>query len=206
MTTAMKNVVLAASLTTLAAFDMPAVPQTMGAAGVSKSSKHKSTVQQRKKHSQTHIAHGPQNRKQIAGEAATQGRKGRKEGGTKKRDIREDNRGRLTSANRTRSQHQQGSAPKIVDHKKHKTTVGKARAKSAPRTRTPQHRTAELRTGQLTKHQAAHLKTKEISLHREIHSDRKQVGGKLPPEGQTNQQPDKNANQLHLKKHNARTF
>ena len=206
----MKNVVLAASLTTLAAFAIPAVPQTMGAAGVSKSSKQKSTVQQRKKHSQTHVAHGPQNRKPIAGEAATQGRKGRKgrkEGSTKKCDIREDNRGRLTSANRTRSQHQQGSAPKIVDHKKYNTTVGNARAKSAPRTRTPQHRTAELRTGQLTKHQAAHLKTKEISLHREIHSDRKQVvGGKLPPEGQTNQQPDKNANQLHLKQHNARTF
>jgi hypothetical protein len=204
MTTAMKNVILAASLTTLAAFAIPAAPQTMGAAGISKSSKQKSTVQQRKKHSQTHVAHGPQNRKPTTGEAAPQGRK---EGGTKKRDIREDNRGRLTSANRTRSQHQQGSAPKIVDHKKHKTTVGKARAKSAPRTRTPQHRTAELRTGQLTKHQAAHLKTKEISLHREIHSDRKQVvGGKLPSEGQTNQQPDKNANQLHLKKHNARTF
>ena len=202
MTTAMKNVFLAASLAALA---IPVVAQTSGAAAGSKSPAHKPTVQQRKKHQHKRIADGVQKRKRTVGEAASLERK---EAGpnTEERDLREDNRGRLTSANRARLQQQQNRVSKATPHKKHNAVVASVHSKSAAGPRPQQHRTAQLKTGQLTTRQAAHLKTKEASLHHQIHSNRKQDAGKLTPEDQTNPQQEKNANQIHLKEHNARMF
>jgi hypothetical protein len=203
MKSAMQNVFLAASLAALA---MPVVAQATGAAAGTKATAHKTTVQKaKKKPPQKHISHGVQNRKQIAGEAASLKRK---EAGmnTEERDMREDNRGRLTSANRAAGlQHQQNRASKAIDHKKHNAIVATAHDKTAPGPRPQQHRTAELKTGQLTTRQAAHLKTKETTLHHQIHSDRELDGGKLTPESQTNPQ-NKNSNQIRLKEHNARMF
>ena len=201
MKSAMQNVFLAASLAALA---IPVVAQASGAAGEAKSRTHKQAVQQPKKHQQKRIAPKVQNRKRTAGEAASLERK---EAGmnAEERDMREDNHGRLTSANRARLQHQQNRASKAIDHKKHNAIVATAHAKTAPGPRPQQHRTATLKTGQLTTRQAAHLETKETSLHYQIHSDRELNGGKPTPESQTNPQ-DKNSNQIHLKEHNARMF
>ncbi len=121
------------------------------------------------------------------------------------RDMREDNRGRLTSTNRARLQHRQNHVSKAIDHKKHNAVVASAHAKIVPGPRPQQHRTAKLKTGQLTTRQAAHLETKETSLHHQIHSNREHDGVKLTPESQTNPQ-DKNTNQIRLKEHNARMF
>ena len=197
MKTAIKNVFLAASLAALA------VPVT-ALATETKSPVPKQAVQKGKKHEQKHIAHSVQKRKRTAGEAASLERK--EAGSTEDRDMRDDNRGRLTSAHRSKLQHQQNRASKANDHKKHNATVASAHAKAAPGPRPQQHRTAELKTGQMTTRQAAHLETKETSLHREIHSDREQDAGKLTPEDQSNQPQNKNTNQIHLKKHNARMF
>ena len=201
MKSAMQNVFLAASLTALA---IPVVAQASGVAGEAKSRAHKQAVQQPKKHQQKGIAPSVQNRKRTAGEAASLERK---EAGmnAEERDMREDNRGRLTSTNRARLQHRQNHVSKAIDHKKHNAVVTSAHSKGADGTRPQQHRTAKLKTGQLTTRQAAHLETKETSLHHQIHSNREHDGVKLTPESQTNPQ-DKNTNQIRLKEHNARMF
>jgi len=201
MKSAMQKVFLAASLAALA---IPVVAQASGAAGEAKSRAHKQAVQQPKKHQQKGIAPRVQNRKRTAGEAASLKRK---EPGMNadERDMREDSRGRLTSTNRARLRHRQNHVSKAIDHKKHNAVVASAHAKIVPGPRPQQHRTAELKTGQLTTRQAAHLETKETSLHHPIHRDREQDGGKLTPESQTNPQ-DKNSNQIRLKEHNARMF
>ncbi len=202
MRTAIKNVFLAASLATLA---IPVVARANGAAAGTKSPAPKPTVQQRKKNQQKPIAHGAQNGKRTAGEAASLKRK---EAGARaeERDMREDNHGRLTSANRARLQHRQNHVSKAIDHKKHNAVVASAHAKGADGTRPQQHRTAKLKTGQLTTRQAAHLETKETSLHHQIHSNREQGAGELTPEDQTNPQQNKSANPIRLKEHNARMF
>jgi hypothetical protein len=202
MKSAMQNVFLAASLTALA---IPVVAQASGAAAEARSRAHKQAVQQHKKHQQKRIAPSVQNRKRTAGEAASLERK---EAGmnAEERDMREDNRGRLTSANRARLERRPNHVSKAIDHKKHTPVVSSAHAKTAPGPRPQQHRTATLKTGQLTTRQAAHLETKETSLHHQLHSDRELGGGKLTPEDETNPQQDKSTNQIHLKKHNARMF
>jgi hypothetical protein len=201
MRTAMKNVLLAASR---AALSILVVALASGAAAGSKSLSPKPTVQQRKKHPQKPFAPSVQNRKRTAGEAASLKRK---EAGARaeERDMREDNHGRLTSANRARLERRPNHVSKAIDHKKHTPVVSSVHAKIVPGPRPQQHRTAKLKTGQLTTRQAAHLETKETSLHHPIHSDREQDGGKLTPESQTNPQ-DKNSNQIRLKEHNARMF
>ena len=202
MKSAMQNVFLAASLTALA---IPVVAQASGVAGEAKSRAHKQAVQQPKKHPQKGIAPSVQNRKRTAGEAASLERK---EAGmnAEERDMREDNRGRLTSTNRARLQHRQNHVSKAIDHKKHNAVVTSAHSKGADGTRPQQHRTANLKTGQLTTRQAAHLETKETSLHHQIHSNREQGAGELTPEDQTNPQQNKSANPIRLKEHNARMF
>ncbi len=202
MKSAMQNVFLAASLTALA---IPVVAQASGVAGEAKSRAHKQAVQQPKKHPQKGIAPSVQNRKRTAGEAASPERK---EAGmnAEERDMREDNRGRLTSTNRARLQHRQNHVSKAIDHKKHNAVVTSAHSKGADGTRPQQHRTAKLKTGQLTTRQAAHLETKETSLHHQIHSNREQGAGELTPEDQTNPQQNKSANPIRLKEHNARMF
>ena len=192
MKTAMKTAFLAASLAALA---IPVVAQaTSSAAGV-KSPAPKPAVQQHKKHPQKHVAPSVRNRKRTAGEAANLERN---EAGAEERDMRDDNRGRLTSAHRARLQHQQNRVSKAIDHKKRNAVVTSAHAKTAAGPRQP-HRTAQLKTGQLTTRHAGHLETKEAALHRQIHSDREQDAGKSTPE-------DKSTNPIHLKKHNARMF
>ncbi|MFY9562254.1 MAG: hypothetical protein WAQ52_18640 [Terriglobales bacterium] len=201
----MKSLFLAASL---AALTVPLTAQDTSKKATShpKSPFQKPTVQQRKKHQQKRIAHGVQSGKLTTGEAASLERK---EAGlnAEERDLREDNRGRLTSADRAKLQHQQNRVSKAVSHDQHNATVAKAHPKSTAgqHANNQQHGAAQLKTSQLTTRQAAHIETKETSLHREIHSDREQ-DGKPTPEDQTNPQQNKNTHQIRLKKHNARMF
>jgi hypothetical protein len=140
----------------------------------------------RKKAQAKHVARAT--RKQTVGEAASLEKK---EAGlnTEERDMRDDNRGRLTSANRAKLQHRHAAT--AANHHKHPAAVANAS--------TAGKHAASLKTGQLTSGGTAHLETKETSLHHEIHSDREETGQAAP-------QPDKTTNQIHLKKHNARMF
>jgi len=125
MKTALKNLFLAASLGALA---IPVTSQTTGAAAGVTPSKHKATVQQRKKHSQKHNSNGLQNGKRSAGEAV---RLERKEAGAKESDMRKDNRRRLTSAKGTEIKHKQNSASK-GDHEKHNAMAGSRHPRPLP--------------------------------------------------------------------------
>ncbi len=201
MKTALKNVLLAASL---AALTVSVVAQEASGAADSKASAHKPTPQQHKKLPQKRIAHRTTSGKRTAGEAANLERQ---EAGlnAEERDMREDNRGRLTSA--SRAQHHPSHVSKAINQHKHSPTVATAHARNAAPVHTRQHRAPELKTGQLTPGQAAHLETKEASLHHQIHSDREQDGKPAPEDqAQTSAQQNKTTNQIHLKKHNARMF
>jgi hypothetical protein len=177
MRTTPKSLVLAASL---AALGMPGAAQSSSAA-------HPNTLpqtpaaQQPKRHPQKGIAKGVSG-KVTGGEAASLERK---EGGgnAEDRDMREDNRGRLTSADRAKLRHQQNRVSKSIHHDQHHPTLANARSKStAGQNANKQAHAAQFKTGQLTTRQATHVETKKSSLHREIHSDREQEGGKRTPE------------------------
>ena len=201
MTTTIKKLALAASL---AALTVPLTAQDTGTKSTAhaKSPFQKPALQQSGKPQPRPAAHGVKSKKLTAGEAASLERK---EAGlsAEERQMREDNRGRLTSANRAR--HQQKHVAKATDHKKHNASVTSAHPKSAPGPRPQPHRTAQLKTGQLTTRHAAHLETKEASLHHQIHSDREQ-DGKLSEGAESQTQPNKTTHEIHLKKHNARMF
>jgi hypothetical protein len=205
-----KNMFLAATLATLA---VPAVAQDNGKASTAADPKPaipNATVQQRKQMQQQRIAHGRQSGKLSAGEAASLDRK---EAGlnAEERNMREDNRGRLTSANRAKLQHQQDHMSKAIARDKHNAAVTPTHAKSVAgrRALNQQHRAAAgIKTGQLTAGEAARVETREAALNREIHSDGAENGGKLSPKerAQVNQGQNKTSNQIRLKKHNARMF
>jgi hypothetical protein len=194
MKTAMKTAFLAASLAALA---VPVVAQAATAAA-SKSHAPKAVAKQTRKHPQKQIAHAARDGKRTAGKAASLGRN-ESGAGSEERDMRDDNRGRVTSTHRVQPQHQQTHISKTISPKSHSAVIPSAHAKRSPAPRAQQHRTAKLKTGQLTTSKAAHLETKEAALHRQIHSDREQDSTKLTPETE-------NTNQIHLKKHNARMF
>ncbi len=194
MKTTIKTVFLAAGLAALAA---PVAAQSANPATPKPT--ERAAIQPRKKHPQKHIAHRVQSGNLTAGEGASLERK---EAGlnTEERDVREDNRGRMTSARRAQLHHPNHVSKALGQHS-HTTAATKKVSR--------QHRAAELKTGQLTTRQASHLETKEASLHHQIHRRRKQDSNptsknKEEEQAQTNQQ-NTNANQI-LKKHNARMF
>ncbi len=201
MENTMKNMLLAASL---AALTIPVGAQDTSADP--KLPARKPAFQTSSQRQYKPIVHGASSKKATSGEAASLEKK---EANDEERDMREDNRGRLTMANRAKIHHQQNQVSKAAHSKQHNPGVVNVKAKSAglhAKTQRPAH--AELKTGQLTASQAGHLETKETSLRRDIHSDREETGGK-PKSGdheQTNQPPNKSTNEIHLKKHNARMF
>jgi hypothetical protein len=193
-----KKMLLAAGLAALA---VPAFAQHTAQSSAPADAKTAAPkpVSQPKKVHQKRIVHGVASRKQTAGEAASLETK---EAGLnpEERDMRDDNRGRLTSANRAKLQHRQNHVAKAVDH--HHATVANASAQNtAGQHGGKQQQAASLKTSQLTSGGTAHIETKESSLHREIHSDREETGS-----APATPQPNKTTNQIHLKKHNARMF
>jgi hypothetical protein len=163
MTTPVKRVVLAVSLAALA---VPAVAQN-GRSASKKAHVHAATP------------------KRVTGEAANLETK---EAGTAidERAMREDNRGRLTSAHRP--QHPQNRS-------------SKATVKNAGQN----HSAAHLQTGQLTTRQKNHLKARKTALNhparsngpnRKLTEDQKQIS----------ESQDTNTSTIHLKKQNARMF
>jgi hypothetical protein len=207
MKNAIKNMFLAAALAAVAA---PVAAQNTTAPAHPKTLTHKPAVQQRKQHQRKRIAHGIQSGKLTAGEAASLERK---EAGlnAEERDMREDNHGRLTAANRAKLHHQQNQVSKAIYRSKHNAAAAKTHPKTVAgqRAQSQQHRVAAgLKTGQLTSRGAAHLQTKQASFNRQVHRDHQENGGKLisAEPAQANQQQNKTSNPIRLKKHNARMF
>jgi hypothetical protein len=114
--------------------------------------------------------------KRAVGEAASLESK---EGGVTN-DIREDNRGRLSS---TRRPQQARTRP----------------AKAAVRNTAQKRNAAHLQTGQLTTRQKTHFKTTRTAVHKPIGS-KKSANATPAPE------PQDHGNPIHLKQHNARMF
>ena len=195
MNTAMKNVFLTAIVAVLA------ISAAANTATIGSKTTAKGPVTKTKKHAQQKNIHTVPKRKHSAGGAASLGQN---ESGAAPvaRDMRDDNRGRVTSVHKIQPQHQPAHLSKAVTQKSQSAVV---HSKSTKNTVAPhvQHHSAELKTGQLTSRQAAHLETKEAALHHQIHSDREPDSPEQASETATQ---DKNTNQIHLKKHNARMF
>ena len=128
--------------------------------------------------------------KVSAGEAASLERS---EAGPSSDDVREENRGRLTSA---RLQHPHSLVSNTVYH-------GSSHATVAQDIRGRAH-TAQLQTGQLTSRQRAHLQTKTTALHAASHSVRGR--SQKVPVSEPAAAVDPGSPEIHLKKHNARMF
>jgi hypothetical protein len=107
-------------------------------------------------------------------------------------NMREDNRGRVTSARHAALQPRQIS--KTASSKKHNATAHVSNVSQ-------KRHAAKLKTGQLTTPQSAHLQTKQTALRHQVHSSREPDVHATPED-----QPNKNTSQIHLKKHNARMF
>lgn len=166
---------------------------------------HKTTATQPKKAPQKGVAH-VRNGKLTAGEAS---RLETKEAGfnREERDTRVDNRGRVTSASRTKPTHRKSQATKSAKPRPHAATVAKAHPKSAaePHAHSPQPHVAGLKTGQLTSRDAARVQTGETSAHQEVRGNSGQEKSK-PAEAPDSERPNKAPNPMHLPAHNARMF
>jgi hypothetical protein len=161
MTIPVKRVILAVSLAALA---VPVVAQN-GTSASKKTNVHAATP------------------KRVTGEAATLETK-ETAMAIDERAMREDNRGRLTSAHR-------------AQHPQNRST--KATVKNTVRN----HTAAHLQTGQLTTKQKNLLKTRKTALTHSVRSNG--TGGKLTQK-QTQIPELRDTSTIHLKKHNARMF
>ncbi|PYX30922.1 MAG: hypothetical protein DMG80_11140 [Acidobacteria bacterium] len=191
----MKNVFLAALVSMLA------ISAAANTATIGSKTPAKGPVTKTNKNAQKKNIHTVSKCKHSAGESA---RIGQNESGAASvaRDMRDDNRGRVTSIHKIQPPHQQPHLSKAVNRKGQSVVVHSKSTKNVAAPHAQQH-TAELKTGQLTSRHAAHLETKEAALHHPIHSDREPDSPKQAPETA----PQNNGtNQIHLKKHNARMF
>ena len=201
MKIATKNLYLAAALAALA---VPVMAQDAGAPVDPKPA----TVHQRKENQQDRIANGVQSGQLTAGEAANLEKK---EAGinTETRDMREDNGGKLTNADRQKLQQQQNQMSNQIYRDKHNAAVANTNPKSevGKRAESQQDRIASgIRSGQLTAGEAAHVETKEAALNKEVHNDRAANGGKLTSseKAQVNHQQNNVSKQIYKDKHNGR--
>jgi hypothetical protein len=181
--------------------------QDTGTTGAASDAKP-ATIQQRKENQQDRIANGMQSGQLTAGEASNLEKK---EAGinAETREMREDNGGKLTAADRAKIQRQQNHVSNQIYRDKHNGAVANTSPKSevGKRAENQQDRIANgVRSGQLTAGEAAHLETKEAALNKEVHNDRAANGGKLTPQekAQVNHQQNKVSRQIYDKKHNGR--
>jgi hypothetical protein len=121
-----------------------------------------------KHHARKTSGRSPAHAKSSTGEAASLERS---EAGQTSDDVREDNRGRLTSARLSKHPKQASNAVY------HGPSNGAARQTNVRQ----QGHTAQLKTGQLTSRQSAHMVTKRVALPHTTHSGRGQ-GRKLAAE------------------------
>ena len=199
MTIQAKGILLGAAI---AAFMLPAIAQTSG------SDAKPATVQQRKENQQDRIANGVESGQLTAGETTNLERK---EAGINREthDMREDNGGKLTPADRARLNRQQNRLSGQIYRDKHNAAVQNTnpRTEVGQRQRNQQERIGQgIQSGQLTAGETAHLERREAAVNHEIHNERAANGGHLTPgeRAQVNRQQNRTSRQIYREKHNGR--
>lgn len=165
------------------------------------------TIQQRKANQQKRVGEGLENGSLTAGEA---NKIEKKEKGlnAEERDMREDNAGKLTAADKAKLNRQQNRLSKDIYKQKHDAQAQpKTGNEVNQRDRNQQKRIGEgLENGSLTAGEAKKLETKETKLNREQRDMREDNGGRLTAseKAKVNRQQNRVSKQIYNKKHNAR--
>ena len=165
------------------------------------------SIEQRKDNQQQRIGNGVENGSLTAKEA---GKLETQEKGlnTEERGMRQEDGGKLTSADKATLNGQQNQLSKEIYNQKHDAQVQpKATNEVNARDRNQQQRIGQgIKSGSLTPGEAANLENKEARLNKEEHNDRVANGGKLTPaeKNKNNHQQNKVSKQIYKDKHNAR--
>ncbi|HWF04094.1 MAG TPA: hypothetical protein VHA06_10425 [Candidatus Angelobacter sp.] len=165
------------------------------------------TIQQRKDNQQQRIGNGLENGSltpKEAGKIETQ----EKGLNTEERGMRQENGGKLTTADKATLNGQQNKLSNEIYNQKHDAQVQpKATNEVNARDRTQQQRIGQgVKSGSLTAGETANLEKKEAGLNKEEHNDREANGGKLTGAEKTkiNRQQNRVSKQIYKDKHNAR--
>jgi hypothetical protein len=165
------------------------------------------TIEQRKDNQQKRIGEGLEKGSMTAGEAA---KVEKQEKGLNKeeRDMREDNGGKLTAADKAKLTNQQNKLSNEIYKDKHNSVNQPPVTNQVnARDRNQQKRIGEgLENGSLTAGEAANLEHKEAKINKEERTDRTANGGTLTPaeKAKINRQQNKVSKQIYNKKHNGR--
>jgi hypothetical protein len=189
------------SLATVAAFAQSSGTSTTSTPVTGK------TVQDRKDNQQKRIGEGLENGSLTAGEAGKLENKEKNLNG-EERDMREDNGGKLSAADKAKLTRQQNRLSNNIYNQKHDAqTQPKTNNEVNARDRNQQKRIGEgLENGKLTAGEASNLEKKETKLNKEERNDRAANGGKLTQgeKGRINRQQNRVSKQIYNKKHNGR--
>jgi hypothetical protein len=165
------------------------------------------TIQQRKANQQKRVGEGLENGSLTAREAAKVEKK-EKGLNAEERDMREDNGGKLTPADKAKLTRQQNQLSKNIYRQKHDAQVqSKAGNEVNQRDRYQQERIGEgLEKGSLTAGEAKKLEKRESKLNAEQRDMREDNGGRLTAseKAKVNRQQNRVSKQIYNKKHNAR--
>lgn len=165
------------------------------------------TIQQRKANQQKRVGEGLENGSLTAREAAKV-EKREKSLNAEERDMREDNGGKLTTADKAKLTRQQNQLSKNIYKQKHDAQVqSKAGNEVNQRDRNQQKRIGEgLEKGSLTAGEAKRLEKRESKLNAEQRDMREDNGGRLTAseKAKVNRQQNRVSKQIYNKKHNAR--
>ncbi len=214
--TLLLNGVALAALCVPAAFAQSAPPQTGSTSPTTQTSPSqastststtKPTVAQRKTDQQDRIANGVQSGQLTAGETKNLETK-EQDLNKEENNMRSQDDGHLTSADRTKLDRQQNNLSKNIYQDKHNAnTAHYGNNEVGQRKQNQQDRIAQgIRSGQLTAGETKNLENKEQGINRETRGMRQANGGKLTRADRraVNQQQNKVSRQIYNKKHNAR--
>jgi hypothetical protein len=163
------------------------------------------SIEQRKDNQQQRIGNGIENGSLTAKEA---GRIETQEKGlnTEERGMRQENGGKLTSADKATLNGQQNKLSNEIYNQKHDAQVQpKATNEVNARDRAQQQRIGQgVKSGSLTAGETAKLENKEARLNKEEHNDRAANGGKLTSgeKARINRQQNHVSKQIYRDKHN----
>jgi hypothetical protein len=163
------------------------------------------SIEQRKDNQQQRIGNGIENGSLTAKEA---GRIETQEKGlnTEERGMRQENGGKLTSADKATLNGQQNKLSNEIYNQKHDAQVQpKATNEVNARGRAQQQRIGQgVKSGSLTAGETAKLEDKEARLNKEEHNDRAANGGKLTSgeKAKINRQQNHVSKQIYRDKHN----
>ncbi|HZQ96244.1 MAG TPA: hypothetical protein VFA67_14615 [Candidatus Sulfotelmatobacter sp.] len=165
------------------------------------------SIQQRKERQQARIAEGVKNGQLTAGEAVSLEKK---EGALNKeeRNMRRQDGGTLTQADRDKLNQQQNALSNQIHEDRHNSEVRTApKTELGQRELKQQERIAQgVKSGQLTAGEAAHLERNEARINNEVKNERAANGGKLTAQqrARANRQLDRQSRQIYRDKHNGR--